>query len=1016
MSSMCGVDATAAESVAMKIRTPRFVQRIIHGGQNVATVNTKPRYRITLRLGEPSMLFDDPVSSHTGRAARLQVLGLMKRPLSHDEAFDCTEFCWNHFKRLFAAELPNPGNHAAPANDATAEGILDREVKRFWVSGGVLPARLAEARMRLPGDYAVMWRKGDARKDTEPLFTLEGQGPALAVGGNRYAVEQKFFDDNPALGKIPILADVELWDAQANNWVPAPANVAVYFQLVRPPTVTRSGAGTGAWTAVAGAEAQMPNVAPPLRADYPVRDFLMPPKAPKGRGGPAGYFDRYVTAYRNADSRKRDPQRDNAHWHLGGKRGMADRGRDLLTTKATAAGTRDNIFSTARVTRFHNQGPSVEPTEAAEAKHRYAVKVKTNANGLAGLIFAPSRVGGDRYQLRAYIETPSKTFEALTGVMTRWRTVRFCADLVMQTPADATELHPDLVNDFTRHGASCPHSTSLRYCEACVLRDGALKPIDYAQISAEFAKAWCEVLFEPRARTPITFADVDVQTDMARMVQTLNADIAKNFLKVHGSLVARGDGNRTTFNVNLPPNLQPGVTLKLPGGEIAVPPNGAIPAQAADNLTGGQLNHATGALQLTFSAAPGDSVEIAVAYTAAPGFELDRLLYFPTRSPFLVNFRSVEGYAGVQGANSAPMQCSRTAPPLTLTRVSDSHFTGTAPFTPLREPKVALNGTVLASGKYTVSADEVTGDAVVHLTEEVENELFAAGDGVQTLFAGPLAHPVAPKLRTGLPYYALVKVEDIGSDTVLTTTRTIGAVTSAGGVVRIDPNAGTLSVQLAAPLAVGKTIKVNYFTPQDCLATDVVTLVYTTSQADVAGAPSEPDNAFSVAVTNLVEDHLLMAMVRALDDNQGFMPGIVMIRGGIKSTWSLYRDLQDQGKGIANGVIVYGGNIYDNRTVNNLAVPATKAYTDILIHELGHSLYVNHFYTGSAAGPRNDLHDMYDVCLMGYGPSNFDLCGQCVAGYMGMNVHDIRFRTYDPNPMAPTLLAPADHSGSPVSG
>lgn len=995
----------------------RNVQRGVHGTQNVATVNVKATYRITLSLGDPDTVFPDPVTSHAGRGARLQVLGLMKRPLLHADAFDCITFSWTHFKRLFAAELPNPVNFAAATNDAAAEVILNREVKRFWVSGAALPAKNAHAKLRVPGDYAVMWRKGDPEKANEPQYALDALPTDRTKGGNRYSVESDYYTDNPELGCIPILARVEVYDKPTTSWVAAPSGVALYFELVRPTPVPRGNALTGGQITVAGATTTAPAVAPKLRDSIDVRQNTMAPKDPKGGAGPSGYLKRHVDKYAAQDSRKKDPQRDNAHWHLGGKRGMADGGRDLLTTKATATGTRHNVFSTRSLTSFHAQGPTIQVAKAAPVKKTYAVQVDTNAAGYSGIIFMPSRVGGDAYQIRAYIDQGTKTAEAFTGVMTVWRTIRFCIDLRMETCASDPQLPNEMQQDFSNHNG-CAHGEMLGYCGTCLRKDGALKPIDYAQLTGTFARAYCEVLFEPRAQTPITFADLDVQADMVRMRQALANDLAKNVLKVNGQ-IARGDGAKTHFAVQLAPNVQPGATLTLPDGEVDIPANGVIPANVPLGLTGGTLNHTTGALTFDLATAPTALQIINASYQSAPGLDLLNFLYFPQRSPFLINLRSLEGYAAAMNPGFAAPTCyGRDVTPHALTRATGSRYTGTVPTTPAKDPKVLVNGAALPADQYSMSFDEQTGDVEVLMVSKITDEVIGTGDGARTDFQANLAHPISQRLRLGQTEVALLSIDGLGNATTITSTRTIGGLMDKGVTVTYDFNASTVHVTTTDALPANAQLKLSYYTARTIPTTDVVTLAYQTTTLGGGGGPIMPSNDLSVTVNNFIEDHLLIAMVRALDDNRGFMPGIVLIRGGRKSTWSLYQNVQDQGKGISIGVILYGGNIYDGRTVNNVAQPATKVYTDILAHELGHSLYVNHFNSGAAAGPRNDLHDMYDVCLMGYGPSHFDFCGQCVAAYMGMNIHDVRLTTvtpHDASSITHKMPDPNDHTAA-VSG
>src|SRR5205823_2524848 len=78
---------------------------------------------------------------------------------------------------------------------------------------------------------------------------------------------------------------------------------------------------------------------------------------------------------------------------------------------------------------------NVPVNAAAGGKHLHAVKAKTNDAGEAGVIFTPSRCGGDRYRIRAYLGpdtfkgpgsdgTGMSAVSVETGTLVLWRNMR----------------------------------------------------------------------------------------------------------------------------------------------------------------------------------------------------------------------------------------------------------------------------------------------------------------------------------------------------------------------------------------------------------------------------------------------------------------------------------------------------------------------------------------------------------------------------------------------------------------
>jgi hypothetical protein len=109
-----------------------------------------------------------------------------------------------------------------------------------------------------------------------------------------------------------------------------------------------------------------------------------------------------------------DPQRGNCPQDRGGAQGKGNIG--------DGSDVANVIFSTTSLPGFN--GPHVPPPAGGkvnpitrtnffkvaqsvnDAKHLHAVKTVTNADGEAGVLFIPSRCGGDRYRIRAYLGPP----------------------------------------------------------------------------------------------------------------------------------------------------------------------------------------------------------------------------------------------------------------------------------------------------------------------------------------------------------------------------------------------------------------------------------------------------------------------------------------------------------------------------------------------------------------------------------------------------------------------------------
>ncbi|MEM1125785.1 MAG: hypothetical protein AAGI71_03970 [Bacteroidota bacterium] len=1134
---------------------PRFISRLRWGANRANAVNTTYEYRLTLRLGSVEEVFTDPVTTNAGKKARLQALGLFKRPINYagsaagvNRSDECLAMVWRYFKeQIFANTLAVP---PVPLTDGQAEARLNNELQTFVMEGGVLPAPRTFKKIRIPGDFPVFYRKGDPEKDNnvEPQYTLGV--------GDRYAIEQEMYDANPGLGKIPIVVQVERRARRTAGaaWAPAPAHTRVYVQLLKSESPPSPRAFSGAHTLVAGARSYVDQaVAPRARNAYTVRETKQSPNDPAGGSknrGPRGYIRRFIRKYAT-NTKKSDPQNGNTHWHLGGKYQMGERGgaadfKNVWGTRNAGTTVRENIFTTNPVGRFHNTYAASHATDLTDATdrkhHKYAVYTETDAAGEAGVVLCPSRIGGDRYRLQAYVYANGRKYTARTGTMVVWRTIRISRDITVQASANPGELPADLITGLTpfHTDGSCTHGANDgNYCTACLLKEGASPPMDWSgYFTTELAKAYCELLLEEKAVTPTLITAADIQHDITNhFLPSIQNDNTVNRLRFNeGEKVIVGDGVTRQF-VNRPLNLanvEPGSAVLMFGGdEVTDDGAGAFPAYPKHNLLNGTINYAAGQITLNFSTAPYNRQVVQIKYTALGQLDFSNLLYFPARTPFLFNLRTPEDYnQRVQGTAFPPIPIDQNHR-LDLgasdgtKHTFEGDFLPSAQHTNPRGLELFLNNNKIGYGqensfqatgaiKFVSSINPATGRIKVVARKDCREQM-GQGDGTQTRFVYNLADPPLPPLggtqvamevfvagtsvskliyadrTTGMslavppkaPFYGVdaqrepMGVGD-GNQTLFVHnllhppmeplensqeaieifvnadrkgklghgTSTSGLKDElSGGSIAVDYATGQLTVTFGTAPAAGDTIEVAYF---DGRTRGTIAVDYTAGsvtvdfgEAPAAGAAIEvaypardvfpsgghmevggelmvdgirtavgaperirPYGPYVGGVTDLVDNYLLIRLVRAIADNQGYMPGLISIRAPLRDTWTkIYKNLDMEGKGICNGFIMYMGTT---------TTGARNPYHVIAIHELAHTLYMNHYPSGSAAGPRTDLHDMWDNCLMGYAANEHDFCGQCLANFMGINVGDARFNTYGPGA---TFLAPGGeaNSGAPTA-
>jgi hypothetical protein len=330
---------------------------------------------MTLVLGDFDSLCA-PKTEKLGRQQRLQMVGAFMEPLDSKAVDARFEAAFRHY----AKQLSDPPAGEEVAQDALVAATQSEIVVLDGAKPGAsseLPKDGSFAKIRLPGGFAI---------DSERPLDFP------VPHSYRFDAEKRFFDANPLLAAIPVVARVEQRKSSGDDWEAAPAELQVHFQLVPPDPLP-------AGSAVAAA---------PARSETIV----------KAGKGPKDYIDKQLAAN---PEQAGDPQADNCVVDRGGKRNPG-------------AGKVEDYFETSARKGFASDRPDPFPV-AARSSHPLAVVAATNAKGEAGVIFRPSRQGGDRFKLRAFLDpvgpggassdgTEEKAIRIDSGTLVVWRTLR----------------------------------------------------------------------------------------------------------------------------------------------------------------------------------------------------------------------------------------------------------------------------------------------------------------------------------------------------------------------------------------------------------------------------------------------------------------------------------------------------------------------------------------------------------------------------------------------------------------
>lgn len=390
-----------------------------------------PLHRLRFQLGEIDKVFPKIVlknSTDPGVRARLQAVGFLHQPLVQSEKTlkPFVQDAWDHFKTVVGKK-----------DDEAAVGELQSMVKNVIVDQAKIPAPGEFGKIRFPGTYCV---RSASHFDDETSVWL----------------------GNKSLGIVPIMVQVEIF--RRRKWKNAGNEINVHFQLAKPDDIPDGSA-----------------VQPPKLRSTPitgaVKTVPQPPPPKTFTFNMTGSPDKYVKTEkaRNPIKPPNDPQVDNAHQSVGGKRGNAvvgtDRDKNLLEITNAHPGINDELFL----------------AEGGVSSHPDSVVVATNLDGLACLFFMPSWMGGDRYKIKAFLDpVRGRPSDGTEDFAVAQETGTFVVFRIMR------------VSKYLRWDYPAPSTNSQKVNCGSDLRD-----FDIAgTFVKEFGKAFLDVIVEPGSDKP----------------------------------------------------------------------------------------------------------------------------------------------------------------------------------------------------------------------------------------------------------------------------------------------------------------------------------------------------------------------------------------------------------------------------------------------------------------------------------------------------------------------------------
>jgi hypothetical protein len=250
----------------------------------------------------------------------------------------------------------------------------------------------------------------------------------------------------------------------------------------------------------------------------------------------------------------KDPQGANCHKDRGGKRGEGnlDNNTDVAgvifeTTSRKGYNDDKHPDSTRKIS--HKPFPLAAAATVSGEKHKHAVKALTNEDGEAGVLFTPSRMGGDRYRLRAYVGPPTLTSDGAdpaaaavtTGTFIVWRNIRVSRYILQKVNTPDSRLVEQAqgapVDDAKRKaylgklkmvGKARPSdaSDSVLPLDAALFADPAPDPNPFDAIPRQLARAFCEVEMDSGSRDPEELSQAEWEAARAAAVKDIETQAA----------------------------------------------------------------------------------------------------------------------------------------------------------------------------------------------------------------------------------------------------------------------------------------------------------------------------------------------------------------------------------------------------------------------------------------------------------------------------------------------------------
>lgn len=421
-----------------------------HQGRSFTNTLVIPAtYVIELKLGDIDALYDCDANGKPtalGRKQRLQALGYLYRPLGHtqiDRAFDKV---WEYYRNVHTKPeggLPNDEELNALLQAETRNNIIGRLPSAYLRKGQFLEGRLPEpdkfGMIRFPGGYC--FNAPEPKYDDAVVVSPTDAKYNRDLGDDLFTLEDKVFTENEPMGKIPLVATVHRITLDGQR---EPAQgVTVYFQLVKPDDLPPNN------TLLAPAPRNMElDFSKDWKKEQNPDDCLL------ANRGPKRFIDdvlRDVESPTNLPDQN-NPRKGNCPTKYGGKRDVPVAGNIFEVETA-----RPGFHNTPKA-RHASYGdlPPAQMFQSNSDAHKYAVRAKTNDKGHAGVIFTPSRMGGDRYKIRAYVGPETLEFDGSndggpvveTGTLVVWRNIRLNRYLQMPIPPqeDVSDTCMDILN------------------------------------------------------------------------------------------------------------------------------------------------------------------------------------------------------------------------------------------------------------------------------------------------------------------------------------------------------------------------------------------------------------------------------------------------------------------------------------------------------------------------------------------------------------------------------------------